>query len=332
MSRRMRPPPHLASEAQATPEAEPLGLAALESRVGRVHLRTRLGLEREHEQRVWRFGTHFFHLENWYSVHALIRTALRLAGLHGRARRNARRLRLQRHEVAIEGLPSAFDGYRILHLSDLHLDMSPEITGAIVERVRGLDYELCVLTGDYRARTFGAYGPALEAMRRLRAALRDPVLAVLGNHDTIRMVPGLEAMGIRVLLNESVAIRRGEAVLYVAGVDDAHYYRLHNLERAAAGIPAQAPAILLSHTPELYRHAAHAGFRLMLCGHTHGGQICLPGGIPILTDADCPRRYARGPWQYRGLAGYTSRGAGTSIVEARLNCPPEVTLHELRAV
>ena len=68
----------------------------------------------------------------------------------------------------------------------------------------------------------------------------------------------------------------------------------------------------------------------MLCGHTHGGQICLPGGVPILTDSDAPRAFARGAWNYRGMAGYTSVGCGSSIVDVRLNCLPEVTLHHLR--
>ena len=90
-------------------------------------------------------------------------------------------------------------------------------------------------------------------------------------------------------------------------------------------------SILLSHTPETYRQAADAGFNVMLCGHTHGGQICLPGGIPVLTLADSPRALARGPWRYREMVGYTSAGTGTSIVDVRLNCPPEVTLHRLRA-
>jgi hypothetical protein len=80
----------------------------------------------------------------------------------------------------------------------------------------------------------------------------------------------------------------------------------------------------------VYRHAAHADYDLMLCGHTHGGQICLPGGVPLLTDADSPRSIARGAWRYHGMIGYTSVGAGTSIVDVRLNCPPEITLHRLR--
>jgi hypothetical protein len=67
----------------------------------------------------------------------------------------------------------------------------------------------------------------------------------------------------------------------------------------------------------------------MLCGHTHGGQICLPGGYPLTWDARCPRRLAAGAWSYGGMAGYTSVGAGSSVVNARLNCLPEITIHRL---
>jgi predicted MPP superfamily phosphohydrolase len=85
----------------------------------------------------------------------------------------------------------------------------------------------------------------------------------------------------------------------------------------------------LSHTPEVYRQAAHAGYDAFLCGHTHGGQICLPGGIPLTLDARCPRRLGRGAWRHQSMQGYTSAGAGTSIVNLRFNCPPEITLHTL---
>ena len=108
------------------------------------------------------------------------------------------------------------------------------------------------------------------------------------------MVPDLEALGIRMLLNECVAIDRGRASIYLAGVDDAHFYRADNIEKAAADIPHGTVSVLLSHTPEIYRQAAHAGFDLMLSGHTHGGQICLPGGIPILLEADLPRAFGAG--------------------------------------
>jgi uncharacterized protein len=118
--------------------------------------------------------------------------------------------------------------------------------------------------------------------------------------------------------------------LHLAGIDDAHQYRLHDFKRARRAIPEGAPSILLSHTPEAYWHAAQVGFDLMLSGHTHGGQICLPGGFPLITDANCPRQFAKGAWRFEELVGYTSAGSGSSIVDVRLNCPPEVTLHRLR--
>jgi len=116
----------------------------------------------------------------------------------------------------------------------------------------------------------------------------------------------------------------------LAGIDDAHYYRVDNIEKAAANIPADGFSILLSHTPEVYRHAAHAGFDLLLSGHTHGGQICLPGSIPITLSSVLPRRFGSGAWKYHDMVGYTSVGAGSSIVAVRINCPPEITLHHLQ--
>lgn len=311
-------------------ETERRELTVLEARIGRMHLRQRLGLEGEHEAHVVRRGTHFFHLENWYSVHGFIRAALTLAGLHGRGRRNALNIQARDNDVWLSRLPAAFDGYTLLHLSDLHLDMSDDYLNRLIERVHGLTHDVCVLTGDFRFRTFGPYMPALDALARLRPHLGEPVYAVLGNHDTIRMVPGMEALGISVLMNESVQIERAGETLALVGIDDAHYFRTHNFHKAMAEVAPDACAILLSHTPEPYRHAAHADFSLMLCGHTHGGQICLPGGVPILTDSDAPRAFARGAWQYHGMAGYTSVGCGASIVDVRLNCPPEITLHRLR--
>jgi len=143
------------------------------------------------------------------------------------------------------------------------------------------------------------------------------------------MVPGLEAIGIRMLMNESETLRRGDQAIHLAGIDDANFYGVDNIQKAGEEIPHGGFAVLLSHTPEVYRQAAHAGFHLMLSGHTHGGQICLPGGIPIVLDARLPRRYGAGAWVHEGMAGYTSRGTGSSIVPARFNCPPEVTLHRL---
>ena len=301
----------------------------LEGRLGRLHARQRLGIEAEHEAQVFGQGLNFFHIENWYSIHSVIRSVLRVTGLYGRGHRNAHDVRLRHNHVRFRRLPSAFDGFTILHISDMHADISQEAMQRVTELLTSLDYDICVLTGDFRGKTFGPFAQAIEGIERVRAHLRGPVYGVLGNHDTIRMVPALEAMGIRMLLNECVAIERDETRIHLAGIDDAHFFRVDNIEKAGDPIPEGAFAVLLSHTPEIYRQAAHAEFDLMLSGHTHGGQICLPGGIPITLDSHLPRRLGAGAWAYQGLAGYTSVGAGSSIVAVRLNCPPEITLHHL---
>jgi predicted MPP superfamily phosphohydrolase len=303
--------------------------AKLEQRLGRVHARQRLGIETDHEQRIFGGGLNFFHIENWYSIHSVIRNSLRLSGLYGRGCRNAALIRVRHNVVARSDIPKAFNGYTILHISDLHADMNEAAMQRLIELLDPLDYDLCVLTGDYRGKTFGPFEGALAGTAKVRSHIRGPVYGVLGNHDTIRMVPDLEEMGIRMLLNESDTIVRGEQCIHVAGIDDAHYYRVDNIEKAASGIPHGEFSILLSHTPEIYRQAAHAGFGLLLGGHTHGGQICLPGSIPITLDSTLPRRLAAGAWEYHSMSGYTSVGAGSSVVAVRLNCLPEITLHRL---
>jgi predicted MPP superfamily phosphohydrolase len=301
----------------------------LEARLGWSHARQRLGVEHDHEAHAIGQARSFLALENWAPAPVLIGLALRLALAGGRGRRNAARVALRRNTVRSARLPGAFSGFAILHLSDLHADMSQQALARAAELVAGLTYDICVLTGDFRGRTHGGFAAALRAMGPLVAGLKAPAYAVLGNHDTVRMLPALEEMGLRVLMNECETLRRGEARLHLAGVDDAHFYRMDSIEKAAAAIPPGEFALLLSHTPEVYRQAAHAGFDLMLSGHTHGGQICLPGGIPLTLEADLPRRLGAGAWRHHGMQGYTSSGLGTSVVTARFNCPPEITLHTL---
>ncbi|WP_336365821.1 metallophosphoesterase [Marinobacter sp. C2H3] len=298
-------------------------------RLGPVHARQRLGLEDAAEARLFDPDRHRFHLENLLNAPGLIRACLRLAGLYRRAQANSRRLATVHHRFIVPTLPAAFEGFRLLHLTDLHVDMDEANLQAVIDTIAPLEYDLCVLTGDYRQKTFGPVDDAIAGMARLREAIRGDAFAVLGNHDSVRMLPPLEDLGYRLLMNEMVPLVRSGHHLYLAGVDDAHYYRAHNLQRAGDDIPEGATSILLSHTPEIWREAAHAGFDLYLCGHTHGGQLCLPGGIPITLDADCPRRLGRGYWQANGMQGYTSPGAGTSVLNVRLNCPPEVTVHTL---
>src|SRR5258708_29260832 len=303
----------------------------LAQRRGRLHAKQRVGIEDHDEARVFGGrGINFFHIENWYSIHSVIRNTLKLTGLYWRGRRNAQRVRVRHNHLKLSGLPSLFDGFTILHISDMHVEMNPGAMQCLIGLLDDMTYDVCVLTGDYRGKTFGPFDATLEGLARVRSHLDKPVYGVLGNHDTIRMVPGLEEMGIRMLLNECETIVRGDQRIHLAGIDDAHYSRVDNIEKTAAQIPDGEFSILLSHTPEIYRQAAHAGFNLLLGGHTHGGQICLPASIPLTLDSVLPRRMGSGAWKYHDMMGYTSVGVGSSIVAVRLNCPPEITLHHLR--
>jgi predicted MPP superfamily phosphohydrolase len=304
-------------------------LPGLERRLGRFYARQRLGIEQDHEARIFGYGLNFFHPENWYAAHYWIAFALKLTGLYWHGRRNAEKVRLRCNTVSDPRLPESFHGFTILHLSDLHVDTNSRAMARMIELIRTARYDLCVVTGDLRGRTYGHYDATLSGLGRIRECLTGDVFAVLGNHDTIRMLPGIEALGIRMLVNEKVEIARDGRRIHLAGVDDAHYFRMDNIEKAAAGIPPDEFSILLSHTPEIYRQAAYADFNLMLSGHTHAGQICLPGSIPLTLDSILPRSMGSGAWKYRNMSGYTSAGAGTSIVPVRLNCPPEITLHTL---
>ncbi len=303
----------------------------LERRLGSVHAKQRLGIETDHEAQIFGQGINFFHIENWYSVHSLIRNGLRALGLYRRGRKNAECIQVRHNHIRSRKLPADFNGFTLLHLSDLHVDMNEGAMRRLAELIPALEYHLCVITGDFRGATFGPFERTVEGLQQLTTVLRAPMYGVLGNHDTILMVPALEEMGIRMLLNECVPIARGRTTLYLAGIDDAHYYRVDNIEKAASGVPHDVFSILLSHTPEIYRQAAHAGFDLLLSGHTHGGQICLPGAIPITLDSVLPRRMGSGAWRYHDMEGYTSVGAGSSVVAVRINCLPEITLHHLEA-
>jgi len=301
----------------------------LENRLGRLHARQRLGIEADHEAQIFGQGLNFFHIENWYSIHSVIRAAFRLSGLYGRGLKNAGDVQVRTTDPAFAALPNSFEGFTLLHISDLHVDMSERAMQRMMELLPALDYDVCVLTGDFRGATFGPCDAVLEGMAKICRHLKSPTYGVLGNHDTIRLVPGLEDLGVRMLLNECVALPRGDQRIYLCGIDDAHFYRVDNIEKAASDIPPDSFTILLTHTPEIYRHAAHAGFDLLLSGHTHGGQICLPGSVPISLDSVLPRRFGSGLWKYHDMVGYTSVGVGSSIVPIRLNCPPEITLHRL---
>lgn len=319
---------HDAQRKLMRPELEILN--HLDRRLGSPHAIERLRLESAHERRMTRSDLTLRRLRKLPYSPTLIRGVLKSIGLYRRARANAARIQVHESVLRFANLPASFDGFTILHVSDMHVDMNEDAMRQLAGLLPGLRCDLCVLTGDFRGKTYGPFDAALAGLARLSKHLPMPAYAVLGNHDSILMVPGLEAVGIRVLLNESEPIVRGDHTIHLAGIDDAHLYGLDDIAKAAGAIPEAGFSILLSHTPEVYRKAAAAGFDLMLSGHTHGGQICLPGAIPIMLDSVLPRRMGSGAWDYRGMTGYTSVGVGSCVEPVRLNCPPAITLHRLR--
>lgn len=315
------------------------GLLTLLERFDNDYLGKRLRRQVDHVARFFGAGRPGLHFEELRIVFAWVERALRLSGLAERAEENVLSPEVSFNRFELVGLPPSFDGLRVLHLSDLHLDCPTNggrsLALAISEMVRNLEFDLCVLTGDFRYATRGDYLPAMRELSLLMPALRCPlgIYGVLGNHDFIEQVPLLEHVGVTMLVNEAVALERGDEALWLVGVDDPHFYHTDALEQASRTLPEHAFAIGLVHSPELAARAASLGrLALYLCGHTHAGQLCLPGGRAPYLNARCPRRLCAGAWREGELAGYTSRGTGSSGLPARLNCPPEIALHRLYRV
>lgn len=290
------------------------------------HLAFRRTLEDPHRRGPRARGGGDFLLYHRHTVTALIRLALRCAGLYRRGLANARIPRVRELRFRVSNLPAPFDGFRILHIADLHIggiDGHPELLAGMVAE---LPADLCVFSGDYRFDVAGDCPPVYAGMKPILEGVRTRYgpFGILGNHDCSEMVAVLEGMGLRILVNESVEIRAGDASLWLAGTDDPHYFGCDDLPAALEGIPDGATTLLLAHSPELYREADEAGVDLYLCGHTHGGQLCLPRIGPIFHQAKCPRIFAAGSWRFGNVQGDTSRGVGCSLLATRYNCPPEL--------
>ncbi len=312
-------------------EISPAELAALSARLGAESFARRLRIQHQLEVDPESDEAGPINVQRMVRRMKMLSGVLRASGLAGWGRRNMLAIERREHLLRLCGLPAPFQGLRLLHLSDLHADMDPGTVPALLKALTGLTYDAVVLTGDYRAHTHQGWDEALALCAQVAHALRPdvPKFAVLGNHDPLEITPGLEALGWRMLLNEAAPWRRGGAELWFAGVDDDHTYANADVARARAAIPVGGCAVLLSHTPSTYATAASAGFAGFLCGHTHGGQICLPGGFALLNNGRAPRWAIRGPWLFQTMSGYTSTGIGACRLPARFFCPPEITIHTL---
>lgn len=240
----------------------------------------------------------------------------------------AGRLLVERTQVPIAGLPEAFAGFRLVQLSDFHLDsdsFSYTLARRAVEMAMDLAPDLIVLTGDYVTDHLDAV-QARDTFVRLSAPYG--VWTSLGNHDywfnsaAVREL--IDASGIAELRNAATPIQRGGQALWLAGVDDI-WEQHHDLGAALSEAPDGAPVILLAHEPDYADEVALSGrVALQLSGHSHGGQAILPGRGPVSLPFLATKYWQGGLHRIGAMSLYISRGVG-SLFTMRLNCPPEVT-------
>jgi hypothetical protein len=259
---------------------------------------------------------------------------LSLVGLFGKGKRNALSPVVRTIRLGFENLPPAFDGFRLMQLSDFHIDGVDGLAEALAERLRGVKCDLCVFTGDYR---FDDRGPCDAVYPRMRKVIesihsKHGIYGILGNHDPAEMALRLQEMGVNMLVNDAASIQQADESIWLLGVDDNFDYGCHDLPLALSGVPHGAFKILLAHAPEMFEDAHEHGIHLNLSGHTHGGQLRLPWIGALKQNARCPKEYAWGTWKYGNLQGYTSCGVGCSTLPIRFNCPPEIVVFELRRV
>jgi len=242
-------------------------------------------------------------------------------------------LTVEHQPIYLAKLPAEFDGFRIVHLSDVHHGpfSSQEQIERAVQTANRLKPDIVALTGDYISKE-RQYAPACaEMLAKLRA--RYGVYAVLGNHDhwtDAKLITDLfRAEGITVLINEGLRFEHKGAAFWLAGVDDT-MVGLEDISLALAGSSRHEMKLLLAHNPIILRRAARAGIDLVLSGHTHGGQVAWrsersPSGRPR-------RRLLKGLGHQGNTQIYVTRGLGTVILPIRYGCPPEVSLLELRCM
>lgn len=246
-----------------------------------------------------------------------------------------RQLTVGEAEVPLAGLPAALDGTTLLFVSDVHA--GPFVSRGAVEeafaRLATLRADVVIHGGDLATSNVAE----VEAHRHALSALTAPlgVFAIYGNHDhythDIASLDALfEGCGIRVINNHAERIERGGACMALAGVDDWNFGRPH-LDRAleeARRIAPGAPVVLASHNPDVFFEAAARGVGLTLAGHTHGGQVRIPGR-PVLVRMS-RYRLDEGRYERAGAQIIVSRGLGVSGIPLRLFCPPEALLVTLR--
>lgn len=246
-------------------------------------------------------------------------------------------------ELSFPNLPPAFDGYTLLHLSDLHLTKLGLLEKRTMEIIGSRPVDGCVITGDVTAEP-----RASDIFRRVCSAIKhtDPILMVLGNSehkpwlDSDMLVNALSFDGLKMLINTSTFIERNGERIVVVGVDDPYSHR-DKLNEAFRNVNADDFIIFLTHCPSLTPLAISHNADLILAGHTHGGQVRLPGLGMLWTHMNSNKRLSDGLYTSTDLKRilrtdidhsilFVNRGVGTSRLHIRFFCPPEIVYITLR--
>ena len=241
-------------------------------------------------------------------------------------------LEVTRHEVEIANLPPAFDGYRIAFLTDTHIAsfMRRGFYREVVAQVARFDPDLILLGGDFV--TWERHIPLMAELLLTDLSARDGVYAVLGNHDywanADGVVAAMTARGVRFLINRSIPIQRGDDFIALAGIDEI-YRGEPDLDTTFARADPQVPCIAISHHPDIVDILQDRKIDLLLCGHTHGGQIRFPFFGSVVVPSRHEARYASGFHRAENVLLYVSRGLG-AIPPLRILCKPEVATFVLR--
>lgn len=241
-------------------------------------------------------------------------------------------IEITRHEIFIDDLPREFDGYRIAFLTDTHVAgfVRRAFYREIVAQVNRFQPDLILLGGDFV--TWNRHIPLMaeELLSDLKA--RDGMLSILGNHDYWaggdEVKAAMSAKGVRFIINDSVTIRRDGAELPVFGVDEM-YRGEPDIEAAFSRVNRSGPRIGVTHHPDLIDELADRRIDLVVCGHTHGGQIRFPFFGAIVVPSKHESRYASGFHRVGGALMYVSRGIG-AIPPIRILCRPEIATFVLR--
>lgn len=241
-------------------------------------------------------------------------------------------LTITKQRVALPGLPPEWRGLRIVQLTDVHHGpfTGLEYITHAVQLANEQQPDLILLTGDYSHRDRKYILPCIRELGDLRAPLG--VFTIPGNHEYYKGIhlyhEALRLTDIRDLTNKSVILRRGGAELALAGIDD-HMCGQPNIAQAMSRVPSELPALLLSHNADAILDLSDPRIKLILSGHTHGGQISIPFyGAPYLP-GQYQAPYIAGLYKTPTAQIYVSRGIGTITPPLRFNAPPELTILEL---